>query len=322
MKVHASVRAIFDDQRPVAEALKLHVDEALLSDKPPRWHFESRLKELSSFAAKLDTGRVKRPRALEDFLACSIVVPNSAALANADAWVRKKFNVKYQRPPDPSATQKFANSFPFDDLRLYCVRGNDGSRPEEPIDEVVFEVQIKTFLQHAWGVATHDLSYKTDDVRWGKDRIVSHLKAAVEFAELSLQEAETLSHSGALQLSHPQTAETARVIEVLQSFWDRDELPANLRGLAETIRSVVVDSKIGLLKLEEALARQKAKHGSMPANLSPYGTVIQTLLRDHMTEMAAMLRNPRSRVNLFVTSEMELPSGFDVGAYAERIVVA
>ena len=320
MKVHASVRAIFNDQRSVAEALKLHVDEALQADKPPRWHFESRLKELNSFAAKLDTGRVKRPQALEDFLACSIVVPNSAALAKADAWVRQKFTVKYQRPTDPSVAKKFANSFPFDDLRLYCVRGNDGSRPEEPIDDVVFEVQVKTFLQHAWGVATHDLNYKTDDVRWGKDRIVSHLKAAVEFAELSLQEAETLSHSGALQLIHTPTIETARVIEMLQLFWDRDELPENLRGLAETIRSIAIDSKIGIDKLEKALAREKAKNGSMPANLSPYGTIIQTLLRDHLPDMTNMLRNTRSRVNLFITSEMEMPSGFDASAYPERIV--
>lgn len=321
MKVHASVRAIFQDQLPVAKALQHHVVETFQSDKPVRWHFESRLKELNSFAAKLDTGRVRHPKELEDFLACSIVVPNSAALAAAESWVRQKFTVKYQRPKDPKVTQKFANAFPFDDLRLYCVRDNDGSRPPEVIDDIVFEVQIKTFLQHAWGVATHDLSYKTDDVRWGKDRIVSHLKAAIEFAELSLQEAEALSHSGALQLDHKPTSDTAAVITMLNSFWTRDELPSNLRGLAETVRAITTDASISLQSLEHSLQQEKDRGGAMPANLSPYGTVVQILLRDHTDAMVTMLRSSRSRVNLFVTSEMELPSGFDIAAHAARIVV-
>jgi hypothetical protein len=320
MKVQATVRSLYEAQYSTSAALKKHVDNTFLSGKPTRWHYESRLKELNSFAAKLETGRVRDPAALEDFLACSIVVPNSSMIRDADLWVRDRFNVSYQRPEDPAVTKKFPDAFPFDDLRLYCIRGNDGSRPEEIIDQLVFEVQIKTFLQHAWGIATHDLSYKTDDVRWGKDRVVSHLKAAIEFAELSLQEADTLSHSSALQLNHRQTTETSNIISLLNNYWNRDELPENLRGMAETIRSILQESGLKIDQLKETLDREFVKSGSMPSNLSPYGAIIQSLMKDHFRAIERMLKGQRSRVRLFLTSEIELPEDIKISEFRDRII--
>jgi hypothetical protein len=38
------------------------------------WFFTWRLKELESFALKIETGRVSNPVALEDFFACTIVL--------------------------------------------------------------------------------------------------------------------------------------------------------------------------------------------------------------------------------------------------------
>jgi ppGpp synthetase/RelA/SpoT-type nucleotidyltranferase len=311
MKVQASIRAIYEQQSPIAEALRARVDGTLQTSKPRRWHFESRIKELKSFALKIETGRVKNPDALEDFLACTIVVPNSASIDEAVRWIGEHFEIKYRRPPDASKTSKSADSFPFDDLRLYCVRGNDGTRPPEPIDNVVFEVQVKTFLQHAWGIATHDLSYKTEDVRWGKDRIASHLKAAVEFAELSIQQAETLSHSPGLQLEHKPTVATADIISLCRTMWRHDELPENLRGLAETVRTILWDAGLTVNHLRTALETAKASSGGLPANLSPYGVILQSLLRSNETQIDAMLRSRLKRAQILLTPEVELPSTFD-----------
>lgn len=110
MKVQASIRALYDQQRPVAEALRKQVDGTLGSSKPRRWHFESRIKELKSFAIKIETGRIKSPEALEDFLACTIVVPNSASIDEAMRWIETLFEIKYRRPPDASKTGKNADS--------------------------------------------------------------------------------------------------------------------------------------------------------------------------------------------------------------------
>ncbi|MER9871838.1 hypothetical protein [Mesorhizobium sp. M0195] len=235
MKIQASVRKIFDDQFEINSLLISHVDSAMRGLKESRWHYESRLKELESFAVKLESGRVTNPRALEDFLACTLVVPTTADVKRAIASVQKQFNIRYRRPKKELETNKAADSFPFDDVRLYCVRYNDGSLPPEPIDNIVFEVQVKTFLQHAWGIATHDFNYKTDVVTWGKDRVVAHLKAALEHVELSLQEANNLASSSVVALVSPKIRSIADVIAVLKKHWKRPDLPDNLRGLAETI---------------------------------------------------------------------------------------
>ena len=321
MKVQASIRALYDQQKQLAEALRVQVDGTLEASKPRRWHFESRIKELKSFAIKIETGRFKKPEALEDFLACTVVVPNSALIDDAVNWIEERFDIRYRRPPHQFKTSKNADSFPFDDLRLYCARGNDGSRRPEPIDDVIFEVQVKTFLQHAWGIATHDLSYKTEDVRWGKDRIVSHLKAAVEFAELSIQQAQNLSHSPGLQSEHKPTATTAAIIDICKSIWHQDELPENLRGLAETVRAILRDAGLTVDQLHTALVSAKAASGSLPSNLSPYGVILQSLLRSHEIQIDAMLRDNAKRTHLLVTPELELPSTFVLSAYADRVVV-
>jgi hypothetical protein len=321
MKVQASIRALYDQQKPVAEALRVQVDGTVVASKPTRWHYESRIKELKIFAIKVETGRVKDPEALEDFLACTVVVPNSASIDEAVRWIIDRFEIKYRRPPKSFKTWKNADSFPFDDLRLYCARGNDGSRPPEPIDSVIFEIQVKTFLQHAWGIATHDLSYKTEDVRWGKDRIVSHLKAAVEFAELSIQQAESLSHSPGLQLEHKPTTMTAAIIEICKIMWRQDDLPQNLRGLAETVRSILNDAGLSVDHLRAALNNTMAGTGSLPSNLSPYGVILQSLLRFHEAQIDAMLRDQAKKTHILVTPEIELPSTFLPSAYAGRVVV-
>ena len=321
MKVHASVRALYEAQLPVAEALHRHVNSALQANKPARWHYESRVKQLQSFAVKVESARVKDPAALEDFLACTIVVPNSGLLSEAVAWIKSKFFVEYQRPKDPVETHKSADSFPFDDIRLYCKRSNDGSRPAEPIDDVIFEVQVKTFLQHAWGIATHDLSYKTDDVRWGKDRIVAHLKAAIEFAEISIQQAESLSHGKALQLIHSPTSMTASILEVCRKYWKVPDLPENQRGMAETIRGILQDCRLDVSDLDKILDAERNRAGSLPSNLSPYSTIVQLLLMAHQTEVERMLANGRFRTKLFLTPEMTLPSSFVIDKFVTRLVI-
>lgn len=320
MKIQASIRAMHEDRRPFYEMLKSGIDAACNAIKEPRWHYESRIKTLESFSVKVESGRVLSPPMMEDFLACSFVVPNSTSIELALSLIGSEFEIKYRRPPLPNHTRKNADSFPFDDLRLYCVRGNDGSRPKSELDELVFEIQIKTFLQHAWAIATHDLSYKTDDVRWGKDRIVAHLKAAIEYAEISILHADSLSHVSSLQLSHKKTSITSSIIEVMIKNWERNELPKNLRGLAESIQSILTDLKVDPNELANILAVEKKLNGELPSNLSPYGVVIQSLLKHKEIEIGKFLRT-RGRSKIVLTPELSLPAYFIPDYPHDRIVV-
>ncbi|HEY7810621.1 MAG TPA: hypothetical protein VIA98_09595 [Allosphingosinicella sp.] len=321
MKVQQSVRDLYESRKPLIDTLKIDVDRRMNALREVRWHYESRVKTLESFAVKAETGRVPKPSALEDFLACTLVVPNSSSISAALELVRKQYIVRYQRPADLGSTRKAADAFPFDDLRLYCVRGNDGTLPEEPIDFIVFEVQIKTFLQHAWGIATHDLTYKTDDVRWSKDRIAAHLKATVEYAELTIERAEELSRSRLVELRHEPTDQAASIIEVLKNHWTRNELPENLRGLAGSLTPILKGLEMSAEDLGDQLTLEKNRlGGSLPLNLSPYGTIIQLLGHSRAADMNALLANTRSRVKILVTPELSFPPMFPAPQAARNIV--
>jgi Region found in RelA / SpoT proteins len=322
MKIPLSIREAYDAQLDLNRRLQEVVDGALKNLKRPRWHYESRVKGLESFAIKIESGRVRNPAAVEDLFACTLVVPNSTELNQAEIIVRGSFDVKYQRPRNPLETAKEAAAFPFDDLRLYVKRKNPGLLPPTPLDQVIFEIQIKTFLQHAWGIATHDLNYKTDEVRWSKDRIVAHLRAMIEHAELSIQEATALSDSVILSKTDRQTRELSEVIGVLKAHWARTDLPENIRSLAQSIQVILTGLQMQFSDLNNMLNTEKvAGRGSFDLNLSPYGVIIQGLLRHQTAGCLALLSDPDTRVRIVVAREIQRPDGVDLSGLRNVILV-
>jgi ppGpp synthetase/RelA/SpoT-type nucleotidyltranferase len=121
--------------------------------------------------------------------------------------------------PSPSNTEEFDHLphltlFRLIDLRLYVTLPDSPALPPTDLSDVVFEVQIKTFLQHAWSIATHDLLYKTDAVNWSKERIAYQIKARREHAEISIQEAEDLATSAALAKEDRKTVRVKKGISL------------------------------------------------------------------------------------------------------------
>src|SRR5438093_11093923 len=239
MKVPASVRRLYDDQKAVNDRLRAMIDERMRGLKDPRWHDDSRVKDLSSFALKIESGRFTNPAALEDFFACTLVVANATEIDKAEQLVRDNFTVMERRPRRPDETHKTPDAFPFDDLRLYVTMPANPAVPPTDLATVVFEVQIKTFLQHAWTIATHDLLYKTADPNWSKERIAFQIKAMLEHAEVSILEAERLAACGVLAKEDRRTTTIKRSIALVKSQWGADELPADLRRLADNITGLI-----------------------------------------------------------------------------------
>ena len=75
MKVNKRLRDLYEEGNNRYSRLATEVRDML---KPlveqKGWFFTWRLKELESFALKIETGRVSNPVALEDFFACTIVL--------------------------------------------------------------------------------------------------------------------------------------------------------------------------------------------------------------------------------------------------------
>jgi ppGpp synthetase/RelA/SpoT-type nucleotidyltranferase len=312
MKIPASIRRLHQDQEEVNNRLKAVIDVRMLGLRSRRWHYESRVKNLVSFALKIESGRFRRPEALEDFFACTIVVANANEITEAEGLIRDNFTVKERRPSHAGRTHKTSDAFPFDDLRLYVTLREEPAAPPTDLFGVLFEVQIKTFLQHAWVIATHDLLYKSDDPNWSKERIAYQIKAMLEHAEVSIQEADTLAASSALAKEDRQVRTIKEGVALLKSQWSIDELPKDLRQLAMNINEVIEALGLNVARLEEILKLGKQERGGdHPSNLSPYATVIKYLLVAERERMMSLLRGSKGRTKVLLSEEIELPPDID-----------
>jgi ppGpp synthetase/RelA/SpoT-type nucleotidyltranferase len=311
MKIRAELRDAYAAQRPGFEQLKALVDDIL---RPMchsrRWHYESRVKEELSYALKIETGRVSGLDSLEDFLGCSIVVRNSGDIGPAVTLVESRFAIEFRRPPDPRSTPHRPSTFEFDDLRLYVKLKNDPSINRSMEDYRLFEVQIKTFLFHAWAIATHDLIYKADHVSWGRERIAFQVRAMLEHTEITIQRADQLADIEALNKKDRRTEELLAIIAELRARWSAPQLPSDVRRLAENIRGV-----LGLVRVSQdrwrALLDSESEKGPLPLDENPYQVTVRLLFENEGEKMKEYIENPQGRARVVVYETVPVPEWFD-----------
>jgi ppGpp synthetase/RelA/SpoT-type nucleotidyltranferase len=308
MKISASIRNAYFIQHQLNLALEKRVSEVMLGKKKAHWFYNSRVKSLESFAQKLETGRFN-PHRLEDFFACTLVVENKTAIFDAIELIKTYCVIQYQRPKSFSETHKQPEVFSFDDLRLYVTMANLDIAPRTPLNEIVFEVQIKTFLQHAWSIATHDLIYKGDSISWSKARLAFQIKAMLEHAEVSIEQVNSISSSTSLAMSDPKTQALIEVLTWLKATWKEELLPKNIVRLAETVNDLMTFFELKLADLIDALEKDTlAGYGKAIINLAPYEIIIKSLFNQKQNNVLQALNNKNRQFNkrLFITPEMEL----------------
>ncbi len=197
------------------------------------------------------------------------------------------------------------------------------SEPPTDLAGVTFEVQIKTFLQHAWSIATHDLLYKTDDASWSKERIAYQIKAMLEHAEVSILEAERLAACTALATEDRRTATIKIGIALVKSQWAADELPADVRRLAENITGLISALNVQPARLDAILNEGRTqRNGTHPMNLSPYATVVQYLFTAERDKMVSFLSSRDVRNKVLIPSEVELPADIDRAQLRNAVFIA
>ena len=279
MKVSKQIRDLYNDNIEIQSPLKAFVDDIANSVRinHPSWHYISRLKSEESFALKLEMGRgyISKQQTIEDFFACTFVVEHHAAIQEAYSVIEEHFHIQYQRPPKDQPTKKSPESFSFDDLRLYCTVQ---SISNHAFKNTVFEIQIKTFLQHAWGIATHDLTYKGADVSWGTHRIAFQIKAMLEHAEVSIQQAKELANCDVLNKTTSDFSISQEINRIISKHWDKDNLPTDKKRLIDIFSGLLKSLKKNPSFLEETLDFALKKLSQHPSNLSPYSTFIQYLI--------------------------------------------
>ena len=308
MKVVKRIRDLHAEHESRYERLSFEVCKLLKPEVEVNgWFFTHRLKELGSFALKLETGRVSNPAKPDDFFACTIIVQTSEKIKEAEDLVRKYYKFNYRKPKIDNETSKEPSDFRFDDLRLYVsFRQNTSGRNNDLVD-LIFEVQIKTVLQYAWGIATHDLIYKTDTVSWPKERIAFQVKAMLEHVEVAIAEGVTMADSPSVAKSDHKSNFIREIISRLQQFWAPEALPEDRKRLAENVLNVLKSADVKADRLASILEKEKNRYGIVPLNLSPYAFIVQALANSEDINYQQLFNRPNIKTHLLIHDEMELP---------------
>lgn len=323
MKTSSSVRRLHADLEALNLRLQIKVDDLVTSLIEKKWHYESRVKSLESFALKLQTGRVDNPSDLEDFFACTIVVPTLIEAQAAESLVRNHFELRSRRPESAELAAQPAHVFQYDHTRLYMrLRPGIGMR-QSPIHDLRFEVQIKTFFQHAWSLGTHDLTYKTATPDWGKQRLAAQVKAMLEVAEVAISEANVIASSGAGMAKRDERIDDLKqAIETLTVEFGAGDLPDDLQRLAECVLLPLKLAKLSSSDLKGVLSDGRSRNGgSHPSDLSPFATVVQYLLDVRPAEMKAALRK-QQRQKIILEPNLKLPAGLDLSICQGAVVLS
>jgi ppGpp synthetase/RelA/SpoT-type nucleotidyltranferase len=310
MKIAKPIRDAFDHGEALYIRLKQEVRDILKPRVEDRgWFYRDRVKGLESFALKVETGRFPDYARMEDFFACTVIVPTFSHLPEAIELISGPFEVVERRPKVDAETHKNASDFTFDELRLYVKVPPAADRPPSGFEDLVFEIQIKTILQYAWGVATHDLIYKTDEVSWPKERIAYQVKAMLEHAELAIAEAGQLSRAPAVSRQDKRTKDILKAIEQLRAIWTgSDMLPSDLKRLAQSIVAVLRAGDIAVERLTDILSFEQRRIGLLPIDLSPYSFVIQALANHPDLNFESSFKREHIRTKLVVHEGMDLPA--------------
>jgi ppGpp synthetase/RelA/SpoT-type nucleotidyltranferase len=307
MKIPGSIRDAYYSRIELYKSLKEKVDNKISSFLDPRWHFESRIKREESFALKVETGRCDNIFMVEDFFACTIVVDNQNEIVRALDLIKKcGFVIKERRPRQSSFTHKRPDSFPFDDLRIYVEWHDPPALKPTLLNGTIFEIQIKTYLQHAWAIATHDLVYKSDSVSWPSKRIAFQIKAMLEHAEVAISAADLLSDSESIRMVDKNTKKISAVISVMKKLWDASQLPGDLTRFAETVNFLISSLDISITRLKEILNTEaSAGRGHHLKNLSPYGIVVQSIARVEPEKFWGYVSGVAKEFKVVITKEID-----------------
>lgn len=308
MKIVKVIRDIYNSSLSRYQNLENEVKNTLKpSVEDCGWFFLGRVKELESFALKIETGRVLDLRNLEDFYACTIVVSTMGEIEKAEKLVKDLFNLSYRRPKQADITHKVASSFVFDDLRLYVTRKPSASGLHPDLDGVIFEIQVKTILQYAWSVATHDLIYKSNSVSWPRERIAFQVKAMLEHAEVAIAGANNLANESAVAMQDTQTIAVSHLIEHIKNIWTEDTLPKDVKRLAETVLNLLRAADCDVDRFQSIINDEKKRLNIIPKDLSPYSFVVQALAQTRQFNFQNKFNRKQVRTVLCIHSGMELP---------------
>lgn len=307
-KVLPSIRSSYDHLFDDYEELAKFIDELLrpLCNKK-KWHYESRIKSLTSFAQKLETGRYTKAKKIDDYFACTIVVQNLEHIQKAEKEVGAVLNVIKRLPKATDATYNAPTDFRFDGLRLYAKVKT--VNPKKEYENLLFEIQIKTFLDHAWSYATHDFSYKSSKVNWARERLAAQIKASLDQIDATITNVDEIVKSPIFNKRNKDYVKKEKILNYLLN-WDKGLLPTDVKRLVEILFEFEKNIGLSIDEIRNAVKAATSRgRGKKLVNLSAYGIVVQSLLDRRNPKFVEYLLAPAKgkKLKVLITDDIQLP---------------
>lgn len=259
-----------------------------------------RAKDIESLRDKMETGRYPDFKSIDDAIAFSIVIDTLDQEDEVRRFIRNAFTVSSMKSGN---TIRDERTFDFDSTRMYC-RLIDNL--ETGIGEIIFEVQIRTLLQHAWSKITHRHVYKAQVYDSRAGRLAAELMAQLEAADRTFSRFDAVSKTVKVVARQDvvlSNSLTAMIDELVKSGTIPSEMrPANGRRLGENMLSAIRKDFRRELNRPLEIIRNflEGQKPSFPRSVSLFQLSIVALYQAGMLELGSR-HKPR---RYYITDEL------------------
>lgn len=317
MKVVNSIRARYDEQLEQYKVLRKNVDKRM-NKIPESWYYKSRIKSLESYALKLEGGRLD-PSDPDDLLACMIVVPDPKSISEAVSFAESEFAVLSRKPGSGSFTSKASGMFRFDDLRLYARLKREEFMPPEHEGSMpsgmIFEIQIRTFMQHGWDEAIHGLTYKGREISYVMERIAYQVKAMLEHVEMVIYNIYEIKDKVRLPATNRETEALKKIKEFLEASWGPDMLPDDMITTSRGIKRLIEELDVDIAEVRRYVREETdARRGTEILDLSPFFIILQSIINRAPEKIRGFMSGEDTGYRIPLPPEVDLGAIEPVGS--------
>lgn len=274
MIVPKLIQDYYSQQESYVKILKRKVEETLLPYcSSLGYAFLGRIKTVQSLSEKIETGRFSSWSEIDDLYAATIVVPNKGKEKGVIEHIGTLFDIIKSKRRE--TTENDPDVFRFDHTRMYC-QMKDMSISHQ-VKSIVFEIQVKTVFEYAWGVSTHDLFYKADIIDWRLSRLAAQLKASVEQLDMIVADSSN-AYLHVVPSPSKKTDLRRLTLELITDFFNNPEVPEEIcpkdkSRLSDNICSLIKKVDIDKIKHLFSFANVKAnilKRANFPRSISAF----------------------------------------------------